>query len=287
MKIVLLIVVCLCFFNVSLTAQQEDDDFQNSDTLTKVHNVIWFTPAVASEINGLAIGVLPMPLSPYKHLTINGVNIEIGVLPTLMLTFVTAMAIPALVIYPFYLIDNIGENDDYKKDSLYSCNAIPDTLTLNTIDQPLDSISKISTIEDSIKANEIQMPGTSIYGLNLSVGIAVSYNMSGASFNLYGANMYNSKGFCLSGILSGSKNLEGVQISGLANIARNGNGMMLSLVNYSDELNGFQIGLVNLNQNGSGLMIGLFNGSTHFKGVQIGLVNKINYLILPGINLSF
>lgn len=277
MKTIVMIMSAFLCCNICLIAQPADDYCQNSDSLTKVHNVIWFTPAAASEINGLAIGLMPVPLSPYKHLTINGMNIEVGIIPTFQLAF----AIPYLILAPFEFIDNIGKENANKKDTLLTSNTIPDTLNLRRTAQPLDSMNNKSTINEPFSESIIERPITSINGLNLSVGIIASCNITGAGINLLGTNMYKAKGFFLSGALSYSNNLQGVQISGLVNIARVGNGMQFSIFNSSDDFNGLQIGLVNLNQNGSGLMIGLFNGSNNFKGVQIGLLNRINNTLYP------
>lgn len=283
MKIVLLIVVCLCFFNVSLTAQQKEYHSQNSRTFSNVQNIIGLTPSAASEINGLAIGLMPITDSPDNHLTINGVNIEVGILSA----FLSVMIIPECIINPSLFItslERVMSIDRIASDN--TSNALPDTLHLSSEIQSLDSMNN-TTKKQPLETNKYEKPRTSINGLNISVWIPISHNIAGASFNFLGTNVYNGKGICISGLISKSKDLQGAQISGLINVTQSGNGMLSSLLNYSGQFNGFQIGLVNLNQNGSGLMIGLFNGSTHFKGVQIGLVNKINNLILPGINLSF
>ena len=51
----------------------------------------------------------------------------------------------------------------------------------------------------------------------------------------------------------------GFQFSALLNRAKRMRGLQISLVNWTDDLDGFQIGLININRNGRIPFLPLFN----------------------------
>lgn len=110
--------------------------------------------------------------------------------------------------------------------------------------------------------------GAQISGfLNYAKGTSDGVQITGFT-NL---NKGNVRGLQLSGFTNLSYNLNGSQICGGINYAKDVTGIQISLLNLAKNVTGSQIGLVNLADTLKGTQIGLINISKETKGTPIGL----------------
>jgi hypothetical protein len=61
-----------------VSGQQDAAIVKKADARYRVRNIIWYTPGGAKEINGLAVGIQAANFDEKKPLTINGLNVDAG-----------------------------------------------------------------------------------------------------------------------------------------------------------------------------------------------------------------
>lgn len=112
-----------------------------------------------------------------------------------------------------------------------------------------------------------------INGLNISSGGFMNgANVNGVNVSVL-THINKMNGLSINGSVIGTNALNGVCISGIANISNFGNGL--------------QIAISNVSRNHKGIQIGLFNYSNNLRGFQFGLWNTNGKRKLPFFNWQF
>jgi hypothetical protein len=138
---------------------------------------------------------------------------------------------------------------------------------------PLLPFSPISTTEKQFLATMRSPASETVNGLNFSpAGTICDCVVNGISAGLVGQI---------------NREVSGISLSMIDNMAEQHNGVQLALFNESYVMNGFQIGLGNSSGKAKGIQLGLFNHADNLKGVQLGLWNSNGKRKLPIINWNF
>lgn len=184
------------------------------DTASSRHylrNIIFTTPvAKNTTINGLAVGLVPVPWMNADRLKINGLNIDIQ---------------------PFGIIGGIGNIigtfiAPFGKDSSHR--------GANDI----GSNKIFPEFEDSFS--------TEIKGVSLSMGgLPRQTKMDGLTINIVSSVANEMHGFEISGIMNLHYAFRGVMIAGLRNKTTTGSGVQIALFNNCRSGKVLQIGLIN------------------------------------------
>jgi len=185
-----------CLYAQSSSAKED------SSHLKKVRYVIWYTPALSTDINGLAIGIAPVPHAPYKHLTVRGVNIDVNpFFGAMSLIWVGAESIVA----PFVSDTTDVWNDKYmgKEESLTTVHGV--------------NLSPTNLWAD-------------VNGLDLGIVVRLSYQFNGIAISglMSVTNRFN--GIQIGGLRNKTTNGRGVML-GLFNNAKNFKGIQIGLLN--------------------------------------------------------
>jgi hypothetical protein len=114
---------------------------------------------------------------------------------------------------------------------------------------------------------------------------------SRSTFEVEYENNAEVTGIQIAGLANSAAYLVGLQVSGLVNRSfQDIEGLQLAgLVNYTQDVNGGQIGVVNISRDTYGTQIGLFNYARRMHGVQIGLINVISdnwFCCIPLVNIG-
>lgn len=125
-------------------------------------------------------------------------------------------------------------------------------------------------------ADEIAVPETGGYGLQLATVVCENFSLSGVMLALGWNDTRNT--------------LDGVQVAAGLNHAREVDGVQVALGNLADRVSGLQFGAVNYANAVRGVQLGVVNYSGQLKGVQIGLLNigcDCRVPCLPLLNAKF
>ncbi|MEI6856097.1 hypothetical protein [Psychrilyobacter sp.] len=121
------------------------------------------------------------------------------------------------------------------------------------------------------------------------IAIGESDNFKGLQFGFIGANKVNNSFTGLGmGIVNMHKGPSTGVLLGLVNMSENVEGIQWGAINYSTGRSTVDIGLVNISQ-GAAFQVGLFNMTDDLTGVQLGLINmaRTGFLpIFPFINID-
>ena len=97
-------------------------------------------------------------------------------------------------------------------------------------------------------------------GLQLGFYDQVGGNLTGWQVGVFASDVDGrSRGFQSSGIANRAGQGDGVQFAGVLNRTKRMRGLQISLVNWTDELEGVQLGLININRKGPIPFLPLFN----------------------------
>lgn len=138
------------------------------------------------------------------------------------------------------------------------------------------------------------MAGASrLYGLQIApiaAGVSEGYGISIAGVVMQSSHKFS--GILFGGLLTnltfegGAPDVNGLQISGLANMAGEFNGVQISFVNYAGTAHGLQFGGLNIQESdrkGCPLFqLGIYNKSDSSGGAQIGVVNTASGKFIGG-----
>ncbi|MCX6316920.1 MAG: hypothetical protein NTW29_06500 [Bacteroidetes bacterium] len=163
----------------------------------KKKNVIWFTPNVANQINGIAAGFQAMNVAD-DSLTINGVNASLG--------FLGFMALPYV----------LHEELSSKK------NKTPGFMEVDTALTVINGISASMGGEFAVSVN----------GINMTFGFTSAAQLNGISVSGLFTRCHSFKGICISGFRNNAKKGTGIQIS-LFNKCEKLKGIQIGLWNKS------------------------------------------------------
>lgn len=116
----------------------------------------------------------------------------------------------------------------------------------------------------------------------ISINLLGGYSYANTAFEaggLYNINTGWTKGFQLAGLFNYTgKSLHAAQVAGIANISRKGcsSFQLAGLVNAGADIDGLQMsGLVNVANRVKGVQLGLINYADESEGISIGLINII------------
>lgn len=187
---------------------------EGQDTLRyKVRNFVFTTPVSRNTIiNGLAVGLAPLPMKDAERLKINGLNLYVNPLTG---AYFIAAGIFGTLAAPF------------AKDSLDG--------------QPSDPLVSNKTFVDSSGDYRTQIRGVSIGAGALPAGTLVK----GLSIELVASLAEKTEGIGVSGLVNLQYDFDGVLIAGLRNKTTKGNGLQVALFNSCKEGKVFQLGLIN------------------------------------------
>jgi hypothetical protein len=131
-------------------------------------------------------------------------------------------------------------------------------------------------------------PSERINGLSLSAsGTICDCYTNGVSAGFVGQINRQVNGISLSAMMNIAKKQNGVMIA-TANYTEITNGLQLGLTNGSSKINGVQIAMtINESEEMRGLQIGVVNKSENFRGIQIGIWNVNQKRKLPIVNWNF
>lgn len=205
-----LILTTIIFFTIDFSYGQTTDSV---DVKLKTRHVIWTTPVSKNtKINGMAIGMMAVPLRDADFLKINGLNIDAS--PFAL--FGGVFAIVGTIFSPF---NSAEKSKDLNPDDIGYRDVYPDSL--------------------------LGQPSTSITGISIGLGLFRDYELKGVGVNgLISFTEYTS-GFEVTGIMNLHYSFKGVSIAGLRNKATKGKGLQIGLINSCKEGKLIQIGLLN------------------------------------------
>lgn len=189
---------------------------ETTDTAHKTRYGIWVTPVTKNTtINGIAMGLMAIPMRKAEILIINGLNIEAS--PFSVLGGV--MFLMGSILSPF------------------------DTSSKGTTRVNVEEIRDFFPFYvDSIFTNK---PKSAINGLSISTGLSGIDKLSGVAVNGITSSPYQMNGVEITGLINFHYSFKGFIVAGFRNKTTFGEGLQIGLFNSCREGKVVQIGLLN------------------------------------------
>ena len=125
-----------------------------------------------------------------------------------------------------------------------------------------------------------------VNGLELAF-VSMSRNVNGVQLTGMALMNYGGSGLQLAPFINFGDGYTGLQISGM-NWFSKSSGVQLGVLNAADaNCNAYQFSVVNVNTiNGEGAQVGIINSGSNFDGFQLGVLNIVDDLNVPGREAS-